>query len=168
MNNFIEQDPYSLTGNIFEQLHRQTMLITAGTPNQFNTMTASWGGFGIMWNKPVAFIMVRPQRYTREFIDNNDNFTLSFFGNTQRDALHICGKFSGRDEDKVKKAGLTPLALNSGTVAFEQAELIFDCRKVYTQELNKEGFIDNTLLANYPNNDFHIQYVGIIEKVFSR
>jgi len=166
MNNFTEQDPYSLSGNIFEQLHHQTMLITAGTTHHFNTMTASWGGFGIMWNKPVAFIMVRPQRYTREFIDANNHFTLSFFEKEYREALHLCGKISGRDENKIEQAGLVPLTLNSGAVAFEQAELIFDCRKVYAQSLMKEGFIESSLLSNYPADDFHIQYIGIIEKVF--
>jgi len=168
MTHFIEKDPYGLEGNVFDLLHKQTMLITAGTLNNFNTMTASWGGFGVVWNKPVAYILIRPQRYTREFIDANDHFTLSFFGTQQREALHICGKLSGRDTNKVEQAGLTPIALNSGAVAFDQAHLIFDCRKAFTQQIKKEGFTDTSLLSNYPDNDFHIMYVGIIEKVLSR
>lgn len=168
MNNFKEIDPYQLEGNIFNQLHHQTMLITAGNTTKFNTMTASWGGFGIMWNKPVAFIMVRPQRYTREFIDANTHFSLSFFGDEQREALHICGKLSGRDENKVEQAGLSSLVLPSGTIAFEEAELIFECKKVYKQSLAKEGFIETSLISNYPIDDYHIQYIGIIENVYTK
>ena len=64
--------------NPFDKISKQWMLVTAGDKDSSNTMTASWGGVGIMWGKPVATVYIRPQRYTKEFIDKNEYFTLSF------------------------------------------------------------------------------------------
>ncbi|MCD8186883.1 MAG: flavin reductase, partial [Rikenellaceae bacterium] len=74
----------------------------------FNTMTASWGAMGFLWNKPVAFVFVRPERYTFEFMEEYSAFTLSFMGKDQRHALKVCGSQSGRDSDKIADAGLKP------------------------------------------------------------
>ena len=98
-------DPKTLDKNIFSAIGDQWMLITAGTADRCNTMTASWGGLGVIWNAPSATCYIRPQRYTKEFVDREDYFTLSFFGEEHRKALQLCGSKSGREVDKVKECG---------------------------------------------------------------
>ena len=142
-------------------------LLTAGDENGWNTMTVSWGAIGELWNKDVAIAFVRPQRYTKEFIDESDYFTLCFFDEEYRKALQLCGTKSGRDIDKAQATGLTPL-FRCGTTAFEQAKLILVCRKIACQDINPQGFIDKSIENNYRNGDYHTTYVGEIVKVLEK
>lgn len=152
---------------------QEWMLITAGNEeNGYNTMTAAWGHLGSIWHMPgqkdpmaTAVAYVRPQRYTKEFVDREDLFTLTFFDENWKKQLGYLGSVSGRDEDKIKKAGLTP-AFEDGTVWFEEAKLVLVCRKLYQQELRPEGFTDQEVLEkNYPKRDMHTMYIGEIQKV---
>ncbi len=163
MKNFQEITVKDLNENAFKLIGTDWTLITAGNKDSLNTMTASWGGVGVLWNKNVAFIFVRPQRYTREFLDNNDNFTLSFFDG-MRDSLTICGRKSGRDCDKIAEAGLTPVFTEKAPY-FDEARLVLVCRKLYRQRLSEDSIIDKSILKEYANNDFHYMYVAEIEKV---
>ena len=139
------------------------MLVAAGDESGYNMMTASWGMMGEMWNKDVAITVIRPQRYTKKFIDENELFTLSFYGENK--AVHaVCGKMSGKDVDKTVLAGLHPV-FTDGTVTFEEARLTLVCRKIYEQEIAKDCFVDKSLLANYENSDYHVAYIGEIVKV---
>ena len=168
---FQEKDIHTLNFNPFDKISKQWMLITAGDQNGSNNMTASWGGVGIMWGKPVATAYIRPQRYTKEFVDQNEYFTLSFLPEEYRSALNICGSVSGRDvEDKWKEAGLHPCFVNEGTAdevaAVEEAEMIFVCRKLYAQEMHPEYFTENECDAKwYPQKDYHTMYIAEIVKV---
>lgn len=164
MSEFKEIKPTQIEGNIFDLIGRQWMLVTAGTRDKFNTMTASWGGAGILWGKPVAFSFIRPQRYTYEFMQKHDGYTLSFYDEKYRDALNLCGSRSGRDTDKVKETGLTP-AFCGDTVYFEEAKLVLVCRKLYTQHLSLDCFTDREAAGSYTGDDLHHVYVGEIEKV---
>ena len=121
---FHEVDPNSLQENVFSLIGRDWMLITAGTAERCNTMTASWGGLGVLWGGPAATIYVRPQRYTKEFLDREEYFTLSFFGQEHRQALSLCGSKSGREVDKVKECGFTVQTARCGAPYFEQARLV--------------------------------------------
>jgi len=154
-------------GNPFEMLDKEWMLVTAGTPGNYNTMTASWGGFGFIWEKPVMFAVVRHSRYTFEFMEKYDYFTCSFYPEKYRDALNICGAKSGRDTDKAKEAGLTLIqAPGVPAVTFKEARLTFVARKVLHQDLSEQAFVDKEVYAaNYPDKDIHRLYVGIIEQV---
>ena len=153
--------------NPFELIGDQWMLITAGDKDSFNTMTASWGGLGWLWNKPVVFIFVRPERYTHDFLESSDFVTLSFFPESHRKALQICGTKSGRDCDKVKEAGLTPVALKSGAMTFEQAGLTLECRKLLKTDMKASEFIDKEVLAKwYSDAGLHSIYVLEIEKLW--
>ena len=155
-------DVQSLTLSPFIQIGEEWMLITAGTMYHYNMMTASWGAIGVLWGAPAATIYVRPQRYTRKLIEQQDLFTLSFFDSSYHQALSFCGSHSGRDCDKTKETGLTPISL-SGTTAFSEANLILVCRKKYRQDMNSESFLDPQLLTKwYPNHDLHTMYVGEI------
>lgn len=139
-------------------------LLTAGDAAAFNTMTVSWGGVGELWGKDVAFVFVRPQRYTYEFMEKSDYFTLSFFGGDCKKELGVCGAKSGRDIDKCKETGLIPMEVK-GAVAFEQAKTVLVCRKAAFQDLDPKGFLDPSIMDTYAAKDYHRMYVGVIEKV---
>ena len=131
-----------------------------------NTMTASWGGFGVMWNKNVAFAVIRPQRFTKTLVDGEDKFTLSFYGGEYRKMLNYCGSASGKDEDKVKGANLTPV-FSDGTVSFAEAEVTLVCKKLFAQGFDGNSFIDKSIIGKmYPGGDFHTLYIAEIEKVY--
>ena len=155
--------PYDLEDNIFTLIDKDWMLVTAGTEDHFNTMTASWGHLGIIWNMPIAIAYIRPQRHTFGFINDNDFYTLSFFSKEYRKALQFCGTKSGRDYDKVKETGLTPLVTENGNVYFEEARLVLECEKIYQDDLKKENFLKPEVAEkNYPKDDFHRFYMGKI------
>ncbi len=168
MSEFIAVTPEKLTENTFELIGKDWMLITAGGEGDYNTMTASWGGTGVLWNDPVSFIFIRPQRYTFEFTEKNGLFTLSFFDETYRSALRFCGSKSGRDFDKAAETGLTPVHEDDLTY-FAEAKLVVVCEKLYAQDLAAESFIDKSIIdKHYPNNDFHRMYVGKIVKCLKK
>lgn len=135
-------DPSDLPDNVIELIGKEWMLITAGNKNSYNTMTASWGGIGFIWNKPSTFVFVRDSRYTYEFLQREESFTLSFFPEQYRKALTICGSKSGRDTDKVKEAGLTPMETTSGLMSFQEARMIIECKKMFVQELDYENLTE--------------------------
>jgi flavin reductase (DIM6/NTAB) family NADH-FMN oxidoreductase RutF len=138
------------------------MLITAGSRESFNTMTASWGGMGVIWNKKVCFCVVRPTRHTRLFTDSSSYFTLSFFEEQYREVLNYCGTHSGRDVNKIKETRLTPL-FGDDTIYFAEARLVFQCKKMYYQDIDPGNFLDPTIdKRNYPLKDYHRLYVGEI------
>jgi flavin reductase (DIM6/NTAB) family NADH-FMN oxidoreductase RutF len=167
MATFRDFDWRTMSDNVWRLIGDEWMLVTAGSLSSWNAMTASWGGFGHLWNMDVVFAFVRPTRHTHGFMEGSEGFTLSFFNPERRDILHVCGSTSGRDTDKAKAAGITPRAFSSldvpERVSFEEARLIFSCRKVHAQDLDPAGFIDPTIAANYTGNDFHRLYVGAIE-----
>ena len=148
----------------FKMIGDQWMLVTAGDQIKYNTMTASWGGIGVMWGKNVAVTVIRPQRYTKEFIDKEELFSVSFFKDGHRDALKLCGSVSGRDHDKIKEAGLTPVFID-GVPAFEEADTILICRKMYRTSMNPADFIDKDADSKfYPEKDYHDMYIAEIVK----
>lgn len=159
-----EIDIKELSINPFTSFGINWALITAGNQNGFNTMTASWGQMGVLWNKNIITIFVRPQRYTHEFMEEFDNFTVSFYGEDMREALTYCGRHSGRDEDKVKACGLTPIS-NQETTYFKDAKLVFKCKKIYKDEIRPNNFIDSSIDNQYPNEDYHTVYIGEITQI---
>lgn len=154
-----------ITSNPFDLIGKDWALVTSGNKDRFNTMTVSWGGVGIMWGKPVTFTFIRPQRYTFEFMENNEYFSMSFFEENYRDALKFCGSKSGRDYDKVKETGLTPSFTEDGVPYFEEAKLVIICKKLYSQFLNEESIADNETVKKWYDNDYHKMYVSEIVKV---
>lgn len=152
--------------NAFKKIGQQWMLVSAGDESGWNTMTASWGFAGVMWGKNAFSVVIRPQRYTREFIDNSEYFTVCFFGEQHKKALAFCGGHSGRDCDKAKKTGLVPVFTN-GSVVFEQAEMAFVCKKMYAQTMRSDCFVDKAADEQwYANGDYHIQYIGEIVSAY--
>lgn len=159
----------SLQFNPFTKISKEWMLVTAGDEKKSNTMTASWGGVGIMWGKNVVTAYIRPQRYTKEFMDENEFFTISFLPEEYRKALNVCGSVSGKNvEDKWKEAGLTPYYVD-GTTAVEEAELVFVCRKQYHQTMKPECFdVKENDTKWYPDKDYHEMYIAEIVKVLQK
>ena len=156
--------------NAFDLIGKGWMLVTAGTKEKFNTMTASWGGIGWLWNRPVAFVFIRPPRYTHDFIEREDRLTLSFYSEEYRDILKFCGSKSGRDVDKVKETGLKPVALESGAMTFGQARLTLDCRKLFKSSMEAANFVDKSIPEKWyndqPGGSLHDVYVVEIEGVY--
>lgn len=167
MHKFFEVDPLELKDNVFHKISRDWMLISSGHDNGFNTMTASWGGFGVLWNANVSFIFVRPSRYTYEFLEKEKYYSLSFFPEGNRRALQFCGAHSGRDTDKMEGAGLTPV-FDAQAPYFEECKMTLICRKMYYQDIDPENFLDPTMISNYKDKDYHRMYVGEIVKVLQR
>ena len=165
---FEKIDPKALDQNVFSLIGDQWMLITAGTKDQCNTMTASWGGLGVLWGKPVATVYIRPQRYTMEFVEGSEFFTLAFFGEEYRKALALCGSKSGRDVDKVKECGFTVETAESGAPYFSQAELVLVCRKAYWQDMDPAHFLDPEIEDHYAQKDYHRIFIGEIVEVLRK
>lgn len=167
MNNFTAIAPEAIGNNMIGLIGDRWMLVTAGTREHFNTMTASWGGVGFLWGKPVAFCFVRPNRYTYEFIERGSSFTLSFFGTDRKKTLSYLGSASGRNVDKIAESGLVPLATENGNVTFEEAELVLECRKLYAQDLNEQNFTDPSIPERwYGKEPLHKMYIAEIVKVW--
>lgn len=169
MNKFDEINPLELNESAFRLIGKEWMLITAGNMEKWNTMTASWGALGELWFKPVAFTFFRPQRYTLEFVEKEPVFTLSFFDEKYRSALNFCGSHSGRDYDKAAEAGLTPFATENDSVAFKEARVVLECRKLYFQDMEPENFLDPEIEKCYPKKDYHRMFVGeVLRAMVSR
>ena len=148
--------------NPFEKIGKQWMLISAGTANSWNTMTASWGGVGVIWGKPSATCYIRHSRYTKEFVDKSEYFTLTFLKDGHRDALSLLGSKSGRDMDKMHDSGLTSIFVD-GQPTFEEAELVLVCRKRCKSEIAPEDILQQEIIDNnYADRDFHTMYIGEI------
>lgn len=160
--------PEELNKNVFSMIGKEWLLVTAEKEGKVNTMTASWGGLGVMWGKDVAFIVLRPQRYTKEFVDAGETFSLSVLGGERRKTLNYLGTVSGRDEDKVAKSGLT-VEREGGTPYFREADTVLICRKLYAQPYDPSCFIDKSCDERwYPDKDYHTLYIAEIEKVLVR
>ena len=161
---FKEISAKEIKDNIIKAISDEWMLISAGDENGYNMMTASWGFMGEMWGADSVIAMVRPQRYTMEFIDKSDYFTLSFYGEN-RDIHKICGSKSGRDVDKTALTGLTPI-FSDNTVYFDEARLVLICKKQYVGKLSEENFTDTAPIDKwYPDKDYHNMIIGKIHKV---
>lgn len=161
---FQKVDPKELKFNVFSAIGDQWMLITAGTVEHCNTMTASWGGLGILWGKPMAIAYIRPQRYTKQFVDESEYFTLTFFSENWRKQLALCGTKSGRDMDKVKECGFTVAAAEGGAPYFEEAELVLVCRKQMMMPMDPAA-IPNEEKEKHYDGDYHDIYWGEIVEV---
>lgn len=165
MNSFREIKSNEIEKSPFDIIGKDWLLLTAGNEESMNTMTVSWGGVGILWNKNVVFTFIRPQRYTLEFVDREEYFTLSGFGGDFKKELSFCGSKSGRDVDKVAETGLTPVFGESAPY-FEQAKIVLVCKKLYKQDFTPDSFIEKELdEANYAAKDYHKMFIGEIVKV---
>ena len=158
----IEVDSFNT--DIFKILNKGWMLLTSGAAGtgKANTMTISWGFMGTMWNKPVIIAAVRPQRYTREFIEQYNNFTICSLPEDKKEALGFCGAHSGRDVDKIKECGLNMVpSEHISSPGFDEAELIIECRVIYKDDFKGENFLDKQVIRQcYPDSDFHHVYFG--------
>jgi flavin reductase (DIM6/NTAB) family NADH-FMN oxidoreductase RutF len=141
------------------------LLLTCGDfeARQYNAMTISWGSLGVMWGRPFFQVVVRPQRYTFQFMERFDTFTVCAFPKEYHQALSLLGAKSGRDGDKIAEAGLTPAAATCvAAPAYNEAGLVIECRKIYWQNVDPGHFLDPAIARNYPQKDYHRIYYGEI------
>ena len=158
-----------LTDNIIKLIGKDWMLISAGKVNEFNMMTASWGGMGWIWEKPVSFIFIRPQRYTLEFIEKEDFYTVCFFTEEYRKELTLLGTKSGKEINKIKDSGLSAIKTEHGSIAFSEARIILECKKLFATHLKEDDFITKELVPKiYPTMDFHKMFIGEILGIWTK
>lgn len=161
---FKEIDASNWNGNVFHKIGKEWMLVSVKDQDKANAMTASWGGMGVLWNKQVVFIFIRPQRYTKQLLDVNEHFALSFYDESKREMLKYMGKATGAKEDKIKTSNLHILIDHAPY--FEEAKEVIIARKLFAQEIDPECILDAQIdKSHYPDKDYHILYVGEIEKV---
>lgn len=160
--------PAQIADNLIDIIGREWMLVTAGTPENFNMMTASWGGAGYLWNKPVATIFVRPERYTYGFIEETGRFSLSFLGEEHKAVHKVTGSKSGRDTDKVAEAGLHPLFTETGGIFYEETRLGLECKVLYADRIEASNFLDPALAEQWygAKGGFHKMYVAEITAAY--
>jgi len=152
-----------LAVRIYDFWSEQWLLLTAGdfASGRFNTMAIGWGGLGNIWGKPFAHVVVRHGRYTPELMEKYDTFTICAFSEKYRKAVQLLGKKSGRHSDKIAESGLTPIAsAKIAAPAFEEAELILECRRIYRDKIDPRGFLDKKIDKNYPLKDYHSIFYG--------
>lgn len=158
-----------LNDNAIRLIGKDWMLVSAGNMDDYNMMTAAWGSLGWLWEKPVSLIYVRPQRHTHNYTEKEDYYTLTFYEEEYKDVLKKMGTVSGRDFDKMNYEKLTAVETENGSVAFKEAYLVLECKKLYSTVLEESEFIDKDLSAKvYPTKDFHTVYVGEIVNVWKR
>jgi len=169
MTNFKEMNIADFDLNIFQMIEKDWMLIGTSHDEKKDAMTASCGGFGVIYPYgPVAFILVRPQRYTHELLKQSELFSLNFFDGGQRKELAYFGRVSGWEEDKISKSSLT-LIEGEEVPCFNEANTIVVCRKFYVQQHTPESFLDLEVVAKgFPDKDYHYMYIGKIEKILRR
>lgn len=158
-------EPDKIPGNYIKLLNDWT-LITSGTTEETNVMTASWGGLGMFWGKPVAFCFLGSTRYSRTTMDKGDTYTISFYTEAYKEAMQYCGSNSGRNTDKIKGSGLTPIKTPSGATAFAEAWMILECRKILAQPLSKEAVFNQDTVKDWTKGELHKMYVGEIVNVW--
>lgn len=166
MEGYKSISPDKIPGNIIKMLSEDWMLITAGDNTRYNTMTASWGGLGVLYNKPVAICFINPARYTYQLMEKGDTYTLTFYTEAYRDALNYCGKVSGRDTDKIKGSGLTPITTPDGSKAFSQAWMIIECRKLVSQSISLDAINNSAEKERRSTQPMHKMYIGEILNVW--
>lgn len=164
---FKKIDCLETVGNVFREIGEEWMLVSAEKNGVVNTMTASWGGMGVLWKERVAFVFIRPQRYTYEFTQESEYMTLSFFGGEHKEELSYLGTHSGRDGDKVAAVGFTHTEVE-GHPTFEQAKKVLVCRKLYSDMIKEDCFIDESMLSCYEKKDYHRVYVVKVESVYTK
>jgi flavin reductase (DIM6/NTAB) family NADH-FMN oxidoreductase RutF len=156
-------DIKNLNVTVYNFFELKWLLLSSGDQpaGKYNAMTISWGGLGVMWNRLFAQVVVRPVRYTYEFMERYDSFTVCAFPKEYHAALSLLGTKSGRDGDKIAEAGITPIAAACvAAPAYAEAELVIECRKIYWQDLDPAHFLDPAIAGNYPLKDYHRIYYG--------
>ncbi len=163
---FVKKELKDLGVNPFTTIGDEWFLLTAGTPENYNTMTASWGAMGVIWGGPAMTAVVRTSRHTFGYVEENDTFTVCVFPEEYRKALQFCGSHSGRDFDKAKETGLTPVELD-GTTAFAEAKLVLVCEKMYAQMMGEEHFTQPEVCEKWYGKDpMHKMYIGRIKAAY--
>ncbi len=160
--------PEDLEGNPFAMIGKQWMLISAGMKSSLNPMTASWGGLGVLWNRPVAYCFIRPSRHTFKVMDQNPVYSICFLPEEHREILNYCGSHSGRSVNKIAECRLDVIEDESGGCYYAQADVALICRRLYQQDLEPTRFLDSSIESNYRGTDYHRFYVGEVIKCLQK
>ena len=168
---YVEVTADVLEMNPFTAIGKDGFLITAGSTENFNIMTASWGSMGVLWGRNIVTLYVKASRYTHKFLEESEGFTCSFLEPGMKDTLQWCGQHSGRENDKIAATGLVPEYILSPTgaerITFKQASLVLSCTKVSVMQMEKSHLVVPELQNRYKDGDYHTVYIGFIDKVLA-
>ncbi len=153
---------------IFESIGKDAFILASGNLNHHNCMTVGWASLGYLWRRPIAFVYVRPQRYTYQFMEKYDYFSLNFFKQEFNDVLQLCGTQSGRDINKMKLERITPVDYEGKAIYYNEAKTVVLCKKIFFQDIDPKNLLDNSVLNFYPFNDFHRIYYGEVIKIYEK
>lgn len=158
---FIKKDVHELQQNVFTEIGKNWMLISAeNAEGKVNTMTASWGAMGVLWGKEAVTVYIRQSRYTKEFVDAQEYFTVSLFDGHKKE-LGVLGSVSGRDRDKIAEVGFTVEKVE-GQPAFTQSKCVLICKKMYSADIPLESMSADVREKWYGDGDYHTMYIGEI------
>ena len=161
-------DPKTLAPEVFRVFGANNALLTAGDRNGCNTMTIGWCGLGRMWNLSACTVYVRPERYTYEFMESHDYFTVSVLPESEKETMVLCGTKTGRDTDKFAACGLT-VAYGAGDAPYiAQSEWVLVCRKLYAQDLKADCLTDRRPETFYQGDGWHRMYIGEVVEAYTR
>lgn len=150
---------------IFNEFNKTWALVSAGSIDNYNSMTVSWGEMGTLWSRPVCTVYVRPSRYTYKFMEENEYFTVSFYDEKYREDLNIMGTKSGRDGDKVALTKLNVKEVDH-SITFKEAKRTLLCKKIYYQDMDSSRFPSEVLEHYYNNDTVHRMYIGEVIAIY--
>ena len=165
---FVKMSPKEMPDNIFEMIQDRWLLVTGGTAEYCNPMTAAWASMGVFWKEYVITAYLRPQRYTCKMLDENEYFSVCVLPEEYRSVLNYCGRVSGADEDKGKNCGLTIKTAECGAPYFEESDIVFICKKLYTQQMDPAGICDHSIDVHYAAKDYHRMFWGGIVELYKK
>lgn len=160
------------TENPFDFFKGQGLLLAVGTPENNNAMTIGWGSLGNIWSKigpATVTVYVAEARYTYEFMEKYDFFTVMAFDKEDARYLGYMGTHSGRDGDKAAHLGLHTLYTENGTPYYAEANMVLECKTIYRAPFEREGMSEE-VKKFYDNFDagVHHMYIGNIVKALKR
>ncbi len=166
---WVSISPREIEGNPIRLFADDWFELAAGKEGDMNLMTIAWGSLGELWGKPVVTVYVSTSRYTNEFMAKNDYFTITHFPESMRQKLQYLGSVSGRDEDKVKGAGLTAEFTALGNPIFAEADLAIECRKLYAEQFRADLLpLEQRQWYDERGLGIHVAYYGEIVNVWRK
>lgn len=162
--NYTDKKITELNFNPFVKIGAEWALLGVTDGESKNAMTVSWGEAGVLWNKPIFTVFVRPTRHTYSLIENSDIATLSFFKEDMKKTLSYFGRVSGRNEDKLSKI---LHRTENGALLFDDATLTLVGKKLYYTDIDPNNFLDDSIELNY-SNDYHRAYTYEIIEVIKK
>ena len=152
------------------QWFRNALLLAAGDRTKSNAMTIGWGGIGTLWQKTALTVYVAEKRYTKEFMDRSDYFTVMAFDEENGKVLQYMGTKSGRDGDKAQALGLHTAYTANGTPYYIEATMVIECKIMYAAPFDADYFksdVPKNMYSHFPAG-IHSMYIGEVVNAWKK